>query len=397
MVTKNTKKNICMVAFTAYSTDNRVRREAEALASFGGYNVLVLALKEGVYPRSFHLHGVQIREMNISKYQGKSNLRYLMSYLKFALSVFFACNRLLMNNSLDIVHIHNMPNFLVFCAIIPFLFGRKVILDVHDTMLETYLAKFEGHLNNLFTWALRLEELSSCMFAHKIICVNHIQRKTLLKRGIPESKLFILLNTPDPRIFRPGKKSVINRSNNKRFRIVYHGTVTKRLSLDLAIRAVASLVGRIPFLEFTILGRGEEIQELAQLSRELGVQEIVHFESQVPGEELADILTRMDLGIVPNSRNIATELMLPVKMLECVALDIPVVVPRLKTIEYYFSDDMVTYFEPGNVDSLISSILEAFNSENERINKAKNAKRFLEKYGWDTHKFTLINLYRSLP
>ena len=385
-----------MVAYTTYSVDNRVRREAEALSAFGGYKVSVLALKEGLSPRNYHLNDVEVREVNVPKYQGKNSARYLILYFKFLLLAFFACSKLLINKSIDVVHVHNMPNFLVFCAVIPFLFGEKVILDVHDIMLEMYLAKFEGNINKLFVSVLRLEEFISCVFAHKIICTNHMQRQTLMKRGISGSKISIVFNTPDPRIFNRNKTVEVKPGAKKEFRMIYHGTVTKRLSLDLAIRAVASLVGRIPSLDFSILGWGEDILELMDLSKKLGLQKFVHFEGAVPGEKLAEILTRMDLGIVPNSKNIATELMLPVKMLECIALDIPVVVPRLKVIEYYFSDEMVTYFEPGDIDSFANSILEIFNDENKRINKAKNAKSFLERYGWDTHKFVLVNLYRSL-
>ncbi len=72
----------------------------------------------------------------------------------------------------------------------------------------------------------------------------------------------------------------------------------------------------------------------------------------LPVESLLDILRDMDVGIVANRENAATELMLPVKLLEYVALNIPVIVPRLKAIEYYFTDEMVSYFEPENVDSL---------------------------------------------
>jgi len=217
-----------------------------------------------------------------------------------------------------------------------------------------------------------------------------------MERGVPGSKISIVFNTPDSRIFNRSKTVEVKPNVKKEFRIIYHGTVTKRLNVDLAIRAVAGLIPRIPCLDFTILGRGQDVEELMDLSKELGIREYVHFEGAVAGEKVAEILTRMDLGIVPNNKNISTELMLPVKMLECIALGIPVVVPRLNVIEYYFSDSMVIYFEPGNVNSLVSSILYAFNNESERIRKAKNAETFLAKYGWDTHKFVLLNLYQSL-
>lgn len=393
------KKYICMIAYTTYSIDNRVRREAEALAATGEYVVSVLALKEEQVRRNYRLEGVEVRELNMSKYQGRGLLSYLISYLKFAFIAFYHSNKLLFNKTLDVVHIHNMPNFLVFCGIIPFLSGKKVILDVHDIMLETYLVKFEeraGILKKFFFLLLRLEELISCAFAHKIICTNHLQRDILVKRGTPERKITILLNTPDPRIFSRSKQIETEHNKKKNFKIIYHGTISKRLSLGLAIRAVVDLADRIPSIEFTIVGRGEDATALSELSKDIGGEVFIHFLRPVPGEQLVEILSTMNLGIVPNNRDAATELMLPVKMLECLALGIPVVVPRLKVIEYYFNDNMVTYFEPGNAESLASAILDNYSNQFEKKSKVENTKPFFRKYGWNTHKFDLINLYQSL-
>ena len=104
----------------------------------------------------------------------------------------------------------------------------------------------------------------------------------------------------------------------------------------------------------------------------------------------------MDLGIVPNGRNIATELMLPVKMLECIALGIPVAAPRLKTISHYFTEEMVFFFEPDDVDSMSEAILAASASEESRLSKAREARRFLDMHGWESHKSAFMEMYRSI-
>jgi len=104
----------------------------------------------------------------------------------------------------------------------------------------------------------------------------------------------------------------------------------------------------------------------------------------------------MDLGIVGNRKNVATELMLPVKMLEYVALGIPVIVPRLKAIEYYFSDEMVCYFEPENIDSMASAILRLYKDKSLRKAQAEKAKAFVAQYGWEKHQADLINFYREI-
>ena len=103
----------------------------------------------------------------------------------------------------------------------------------------------------------------------------------------------------------------------------------------------------------------------------------------------------MDVGILGNRKNSATEVMLPVKMLEYMALGIPVIVPRLKGIEYYFSDDMVSYYESDNVNSMASVILKLYRYKKTRDKQAENAKIFFITYGWEKHKPGLLNLYQA--
>ena len=388
-------KHILMIAYSNYRLDNRVRRVSKALASIGEYEVAVLAPKIEDYPRNYRVDGVNIMELNVSHYRGKSQLSYLMSYIKFFLYALFACTKLFVQGRVDIAHIHNMPDFMVFAALTPRLFGRKVILDIHDSMPETYSAKYSDKSNILFK-LLCLEESLSCRFAQKIICVNHPQRDVLIERGIPGNKIHICINTPDEVWFNSNRCSKDKNENSRSFKLVYHGTLAKRLGIDLVIQAVSMLAGKIPDLEFHVIGSGDDSNDFATLARSLGIDDRIFFHKTIPHDCIAATLQGMQLGVVANRKNIATELMLPVKMLEYVALNIPVVVPRLKTIQFYFTDDMVIYFDPENVDSLVAAIREAYYNETKRLKQTENARRFLTRYGWDKHKYDLFSLYRSL-
>jgi glycosyltransferase involved in cell wall biosynthesis len=385
-----------MIAYTMYSSDQRVRREAEAVASLPGHSVTVLSLKEQETPRTLEKNGVKIQELDIAKYRGKSGVTYIFSYVLFTLLAFVECTKQLARKSLDVVHVHNMPNFLAFAGFIPFLSGKPIILDIHDTMVETYAAKFAGRSSRLLEWGLRLEEAIFCRMARHIICVNDIQKAAIVGRGIPEGKIIVAMNVPDPKVF-DHNRSIQGRINeNGRFRMIYHGTVTKRVGVDQAIRAVSKLSGKVPGLEFHIVGDGDDLKEFQAISKKLGARECVHFLGRVPLEGLIPILEEMDLGIVPNGRNIATELMLPVKMLECIALGIPVVAPRLKTISHYFTEEMVFFFEPDDVDSMSEAIRAASASEESRLSRAREARRFLELHGWESHKSRFMEMYRNI-
>jgi glycosyltransferase involved in cell wall biosynthesis len=388
--------NICMIGYTNYLLDTRVRREAETLAELPEYTVRILALKNSnLSPKTYSHAGVSVQELNMQKYQGRSNLQYILSYLKFMFLAFLACNSLLSKKSLDIVHIHNMPNFIIFSAILPILRGKKVVLDIHDTMIETYASKFNGKLKKLFGLVLRLEEYICCSLADRIVCVNHLQRAALVKRRIPINKIMISMNVPDPK--RIDGNVVLRRDQKEEsFNLVYFGTIANRLGIDLAIRAVAKIKGNIPSLKLYIFGEGDDLEQCIQLSGSLGMRGTVVFEKAMPFEKLVVRLKEMDMLVIPNRKNCATELMLPAKMLDGVALGIPVIAPKLSAIQHYFSDEMIFFFQPDNVDSMADAILHAYNNETERIDRAENAKLFFERYGWERHKGDLINLYRSL-
>src|SRR5437870_5165071 len=126
-------KRVCMIAYTNYQFDGRVRLEAESLVNWG-YQVFFLVPKSEAIARTYTLASITVRELNIHKYRGKSRFRYILSYLAFLAVAFLACTRLFLQSRIRVVHVHNMPDLLVFAAILPRLFGCKVVLDLHDTV-----------------------------------------------------------------------------------------------------------------------------------------------------------------------------------------------------------------------------------------------------------------------
>jgi glycosyltransferase involved in cell wall biosynthesis len=390
------KKNVCMIVYNDYLVDARVQREAETLAASKEYKVRVLALKSDGKHQAYELNGVLVNASPKEKYCGKSLFRYILSYAFFLGWSFVACTRFFFQKQIDIVHVHNMPNFLVFSAIIPRVFAKKVILDLHDTVPETFATKFSRASSFLFK-LLCLEEHISCSFAQRLFCVNHVQCETVVKRGILKEKVSIIMNVPDDRLINYRTSNGASRARDGAFKIIYHGTISERLGIDLIIQATARLCRSLHDLEVYLWGRGDDVESFVRLAKELKVEERIHFNKKhVPMNILLPELKKMDLGIIGNRMGMATELMLPVKMLEYVGLGIPVVVPRMKGISYYFSDEMVSYYEPQNVDSMMEAILRLYRSETLREKQAERAKTFLDKYGWHKHKMELINLYKNL-
>jgi glycosyltransferase involved in cell wall biosynthesis len=388
-------KHILMIAYTSYVSDARIRREAETLASLDRYKVVLFAPKEGKKARTYEQGGVTVLESRLPKYQGDSFLLYLLSYCVFTALSFWLCLTQVVRGKLDVVHVHNMPNFLIFGALPVRLRRGKIVLDVHDTMLETYASKFDEDKNTLLQKILKIEESICTRLADAVVAVNEPQAEVLVGRGVPRNKITVSMNVPDDRLFNYGFQTA-EREVNPSFRTVYHGTIARRHGVDQAIQAVALLKDRIPGIELNILGYGDYMEKCRHLVRKLGAADYIHFDGMFTIEDMIVFLEKMDLEIVTNRKNPASDLMLPVKLMECVALGLPVVTARLRTIEYYFSDDMVYFFEPEDLDSLVETIFEAYSNRETTRKKAQTAKRFLDKYGWNTHKQDLFDLYIKL-
>ncbi len=135
-----------MVAYTTLSTDSRVIREALA-AKEAGFNVDLYTINE---KNKLDLYKINIIYAKNLQYKGNNKLKFILSYIKFFFFCFFKISKNYLKKKYKIIHVNNMPNFLVFSCIIPKLFGTKIILDVHDLVPEVYAQKFQFNLNHIF-------------------------------------------------------------------------------------------------------------------------------------------------------------------------------------------------------------------------------------------------------
>jgi glycosyltransferase involved in cell wall biosynthesis len=387
-------KKICMVAYTNYLSDSRTRREAEALARRGD-RVDFIVLGERDRPTIETVKGVQIFRVRQLRYRGGGGLSYGFSYLRFLLAATLKLVRLFMRERYDIVYVHTMPDLLVLVGLIPKLLGAKIVLNIHDMMPELYMSKFgisEGHpLIRL----LAFQEQFSIRFADKVICVHNPHRDVLCRRGARLNRITVIPNVPDPRIFR-GDRSA-SRSDGT-FRIVYHGTIARRLGLDLAVRAFARAADSCPGAVFEIFGDGDAGEELEAQIAASGMEDRIHFSRKMfRVESIAEMIQGASVGLIPNRRDVATDYMLPVKLLEYVHLGIPVIAPRLLAIQYYFAEDQVAFYQPGDVDELAGCIHRLYSDPAERADLARKSAGFAKKFHWDSFQEELFKVVDDWP
>lgn len=382
---------VLMAAYTNYRRDPRVRREAEALVQ-EGYRVVFLASRQPGEPNREVINGVEVIKIPALNRKKTSALVYAADYALFTVWLFL--HLLWRPFKYRLVHVHNMPDFLVFAACLPRVLGRPVIHDVHDLMPEIYCEKFGLGESHWMIRLLMLQERWAGRFANAVLTVEERLRDILSARGISHDKIYVVMNLPDDRLFSPGTAD----KRTDSFTVVYHGTLAHRLGLDVAIRAVSIARQQVPGLKFKILGAGEERTRLINLTEDLGLTDCVSFsQGFVPVEQVVSIVRSADVGIVPLRISSGTDIMLPTKLLEYVSLGIPCIVPRTRTIARYFDDRMVRFFEAENHDSLAAAIVELYRNPDKRESLAREAYlRFGCAHRWSEHKRVYTDLVKRL-
>ena len=88
--------------------------------------------------------------------------------------------------------------------------------------------------------------------------------------------------------------------------------------------------------------------------------------------------------------------MLPVKLLEDVALGLPVISSQTPTIRAYFDDTMISFVRPGDAADLAAKILALRRDPKLRESLVRNADTFLDRYAWDRESDRYHELIESL-
>ncbi|MDD5676241.1 MAG: glycosyltransferase family 4 protein [Chitinivibrionales bacterium] len=382
---------ICMVAYTNYEGDNRVRRYAEALVKRGDMVDVVALLQPGQQHRAT-IAGVQVYRIQERRLNEKRKIDYLLKLLIFLVrSAWFLTIRHL-RRPYALIHVHSVPDFEVFAAVIPKLLGAKIILDIHDIVPEFFAGKFHAGRRSVLYYALRIMEKLCCAFCDHVIIANDLWRQKLIARSVDPQKCTTMLNYPDPSIFR----SDFPAQKNDHFVMMYPGTLGPHQGVDIAIRALARTATGIPQAQLHIYGVGGEELALRRLARQLGQEERVLFLGICPLDEIAGKMACADLGIVPKRADGFGNEAFSTKIFEFMALGVPVLVSNTKVDKFYFNDSVVQFFESGNDADLAEKMIYLAGHADERKRLADNAHKLIQTNNWDVKKQDYFSLVDSL-
>ncbi len=164
-----------------------------------------------------------------------------------------------------------------------------------------------AHGEELTTWGAGTKYKTMChvlTHADRVIANSEFTRDLLLEIGVSPARLAIIYPGVDVQRFRPDLpcsdlKERIGLRRDERF-VLSVGRLQRRKGFDTVLRCVARLRALGRPIRYALIGIGEQMDELRQLAKTLGIEDAVHFLGPVPEEELPRWYNACDIFVMPN-------------------------------------------------------------------------------------------------
>jgi glycosyltransferase involved in cell wall biosynthesis len=382
-----------MLTHSFYESDNRIIRYAEALAERGDEVEVVALRRAAELPERELVNGVLVHRIQdrFSKDEA-SPWSYLWPLCRFVL---VSAKWLFIHGQsrkFDLVHVHNIPDFLIFSAWFAKRRGARLILDIHDIVPEFFASKFGARPQSLLVRSLRWVEKISAGVSDHVILANHLWLGRYTARSAPAQKCSVMMNHVDQQIFQFQARATQARGPL----ILFPGGLQWHQGLDIAIRAFATLKRMLPDARFHIYGDGSSKRQLMALADELGLNASVKFFDPLGLRAIARVMADADLGVVPKRANSFGNEAYSTKVMEFMSLGVPVVVSDTLVDRHYFDESVVRFFESGKDEELARAMYEVLTDSQLRESMVRNAREYAARHSWRRHKSGYLQLVDRL-
>jgi glycosyltransferase involved in cell wall biosynthesis len=222
-------------------------------------------------------------------------------------------------------------------------------------------------------------ERLTARLSHVVLTVHEPYRRELVSRGVEASKVVVVMNSLDDAAMPPP----LDRRAANGFVVSYHGTITPHYGVPLIVEAAAEALPAIPDLAVRIYGEGDALEDVVARAAQLGLEDRVWVSPTFLSQrEVLRAVQPASVGVIPNLPTKLNRFALSTKLLEYVALGVPVVCSDLPTLREHFSDEEVLFFEAGNPTALARALEATAKDLQAAEQRAEAALRRYRDYRW---------------
>jgi glycosyltransferase involved in cell wall biosynthesis len=322
--------------------------------------------------------GLTVRMLRM-EHRRSGALRYLWEYFAFFLWSVPRVFVLSIRDRYAAVLVDNLPDFLVFVALIARWRGARVVLEMLELTPELTSARLRLDRGHPMLWVTRWIERIATHWADHVIVVSKQCMDIVVERGLNPERISVVPNTPALALRADGHETV---AGGAPF-LVTHCSLVERYGVQVAVRALALLRREWPDLTLRVLGEGEYKADLVELTHQLRLDDRVIFRGFIPWSEAMTEIRQAAVGIVAIVADGYGELLLPTKLLEYADREVPVVCARLPTIAHHFPADSLAYFQPGDAEALAAQADRLLRDQSGARRQAARAKLAMRTLSWE--------------
>jgi glycosyltransferase involved in cell wall biosynthesis len=213
-------------------------------------------------------------------------------------------------------------------------------------------------------------------------------KEDLVEQGVADEKILVAHNAVDEKVFQRDLQKgheyrVELRVPQECVLIGYLGSYAFYHDIPTLILAADILHSKgLDNVRFLLVGSGKQYQKVKSLAKRLNLLgSYVIMKPWVGAEKVPQILSALDIAVLPG----CTDIICPIKVLEYMAVELPVVVPDYAcNREVTVQRESGMLFEPGNPVSLVEKLDELICSLGDRLEMGRRARaEVLDRFTWE--------------
>ena len=210
----------------------------------------------------------------------------------------------------------------------------------------------------------------------KIFVSNNDTKKIIIDEyGVKSEKISIIPNGVDLSLF-----DITTEKDPKK--IVFAGAIYYHRGLDILLEAIPFVIKKIPDAKFVLLGSGAEMDKLKKIVLENKLENSVEFKGWIKREQIPKNISDASIGIGPLRLTDVTSRALPIKVLEYMAVSLPIIAQKGTLPEDILENEKNGYFIE-NANDLAEKITLLLNQPKKVENMGIQSSKMVQKFSWD--------------
>lgn len=376
--------------------DRRVWMSATTLAAHGHVVSVISPMGQGHDAPYECLDGVHVYRHPAPPEAHEGMGAYIREYVHSMRHWFRLAALVRRERGFDVLHGCNPPDLVFLLAWRYRLAGVRFLFDHHDVNPELYEAKF-GRRGPVYR-ILRLLERLTFASARVSLATNDSFRRIALERGrMAPADVFTVRSAPRRDVFKPVGPNPALRGRASTI-LGYVGVIGQQEGMELLIEALDILLRKIGLVDFhaVIVGFGSHLSAVRAEVSARGLEQHVTFTGALFGDDLISALSACDIGVSPDPRNAMNDISTMNKVVEYMALGLPVV--QFDLVEGRASaGSAALYARPNDPEDFARQIARL--AQNPQLRKemgAEGRRRVERELSWEHSAPQLLAAYRRL-